>query len=461
MTLDDLEQRLRQDLEWLDWPTTNWVPPREHQGQAVLDVAIIGGGMAGLAASAALRQLGIGNVRVFEQAPPGQAGPWTTFARMETLRSPKHLVGPALGLPSLTFRAWYQARFGEAAWRQLDKIPRLVWGDYLEWFRRVLALPVQHESRLLTVQPEAGELLTLVVQQNGERRRYFARHLVLATGMLGAGAVQIPDIAWELPRTHWQHSTEAIDFSALKGRRVGVVGGGDSAMDNAAMALEAGAARVDIFIRESEFARINYWKAMAHEGSYYGFQALGPEQKGQLLEFIRQRRVPPPRHSLLRIRRQPGGHFHFGSPVTGLRPDDDGIRLTTPGGTFSLDFLIFATGFRLDLQDRPELSALLPYVRWLTGVEQHSPQGYPDLNDDFSFRERSPGACPALERVHCFNTAATFSMGKISSDIPGIGSGARQLAQGITRSLYRRDFERHQALLRAFADAELLGDELA
>ena len=31
-----------------------------------------------------------------------------TYARMETLRSPKQLVGPAYGMASLTFRAWHE-----------------------------------------------------------------------------------------------------------------------------------------------------------------------------------------------------------------------------------------------------------------------------------------------------------------------------------------------------------------
>ena len=38
------------------------------------------------------------------------------YARMDTLRSPKTLTGPALGVPSLTFRAWYEAKYGLDAW---------------------------------------------------------------------------------------------------------------------------------------------------------------------------------------------------------------------------------------------------------------------------------------------------------------------------------------------------------
>ena len=48
--LKALEARLRQDLAWLELPAKAWTLPHELNGQPVLDVAVIGGGMAGLAA---------------------------------------------------------------------------------------------------------------------------------------------------------------------------------------------------------------------------------------------------------------------------------------------------------------------------------------------------------------------------------------------------------------------------
>ncbi|MGD7450581.1 FAD/NAD(P)-binding protein, partial [Ralstonia pseudosolanacearum] len=149
-----LETRLRQDLAWLELPAKPWTLPHALDGQPVLDVAIIGGGMAGMAAATALKHLGIGAV-VFDRAPEGYEGPWATTARMETLRSPKQLTGPALGLPSLTFRAWFEAQFGADAWETLDKIPRLQWMDYLRWYRRVLQLEVRNAHHVRTVQPRA------------------------------------------------------------------------------------------------------------------------------------------------------------------------------------------------------------------------------------------------------------------------------------------------------------------
>ena len=56
-SLDELEARLRQDLRWLNLPPNAWEPPRQADGGRVLDVAIIGGGLCGLAALAALKFL--------------------------------------------------------------------------------------------------------------------------------------------------------------------------------------------------------------------------------------------------------------------------------------------------------------------------------------------------------------------------------------------------------------------
>ena len=123
-SLAALEARLRRDLDLLVQPARDWVRPRRHTAYGdMLDVAIIGAGMAGLTAAFALKRIGIHNIRLFDKADEDFEGPWVTYARMETLRSPKHLAGPALGLPNLTFRAWFEAQFGRDAWDALGKIP--------------------------------------------------------------------------------------------------------------------------------------------------------------------------------------------------------------------------------------------------------------------------------------------------------------------------------------------------
>ena len=118
-SLHELKILVRRDLAFTDYPAHPWVPARHHHGRRVLDVAIIGGGQGGLATAFGLMREKITKIEVFDRAAPGQEGPWVTFARMLTLRTPKHVTGPDLGLPSLTPRAWYEAKFGRAAWATL------------------------------------------------------------------------------------------------------------------------------------------------------------------------------------------------------------------------------------------------------------------------------------------------------------------------------------------------------
>lgn len=475
-----LEQRLLEDLDRLCLPAEDWLgrPP----GDPVLDVAIIGGGMSGLAAAAALKLLGIRRIRVFDQNPAGRAGPWVTHARMQTLRSPKQLTGPALGLPSLTFRAWYEASFGKAAWASLDRIARTQWQDYLDWYQSALALPV---TSLAQVTGIAGEMLangspgvafdvhdlTPVPATGAPTRqapsRYQARHLVLATGMDGLGGPAIPPMATSIPRTRWQHSSEQIDFAAWRDRRIGIVGGGDSALDAAATALEAGAARVRVFIRQADFSRINYWKAFAHPGHYHGFAQLPPATRQPLLDFLKQQRVPPARGTLRRLLGHANLSLHFDSPVSTLAATASGpITVTTPWHTCQVDHLIFATGYRTEPTLRPELARLAGQIRfWSDREPAHDAvfplDAFPETAADFSLLERIPGACPVLGRIHLFTGGALMSQGKLTGDIPGISYGAERLARGIAARLYAADFDHQLAALQAYDEREIEGHEYA
>ncbi|PVX77002.1 SidA/IucD/PvdA family monooxygenase [Paraburkholderia unamae] len=462
-----LEARLREDLAWLDLPAPAWVPPREIDGQRVLDVAIVGAGMAGLAIAAELRLLGIGNVQAFDTAPAGLEGPWLTHARMLTLRSPKQLAGPALRLPALTFRAWYEAQFGREQWDALYKIPREQWMAYLRWYRSVLDLPVRNDARLALLHPRADGLPELeLASTGGAQERVIARHVVLATGREGTGGPALPALAANLPAHLRAHSSDAIDFAALRGKRVGVVGAGASAFDNAACALEAGAARVDLFIRRATLPAINKLTGIGSPGLVHGFADLDDDWKWRFLHYAGQSQTPPPRDSVLRVSRHPNAFFHLSSPLETLGLEGETIILSTPKGRYELDYVTFATGFHTHIDTRPEFAAIAPHVRrWR---ERYSPPASlpddelansPDLDRRFAFQERKAGACPALARIHCFNHAASLSHGKVAGDIPAISDGAQRLARAIASMLFDADRERHYAALEAFDKAELLGDE--
>ena len=461
-----LEARLREDLRWLELPAPSWVPPRFANAERVLDVAVIGGGMAGLTAAAELRWLGIDNLQVFDRAPSGREGPWVSFARMETLRSPKQLTGPALRMPALTFRAWYEAQFDSAAWDALYKIPRTQWMDYLRWYREVLDLPVQNDTTLTSLRPRDDGLLELDLAVASGQRTVLARHVVLATGRDGLGGPSVPGIANTIAHRYWAHSADAIDFAALTGKRVGVVGAGASAFDNAATALETGAASVDLFIRRDDIPRVNKLTGIGSPGLVHGFADLDDASKWRFLHYAQTEQTPPPRDSVLRVSRHEGARFHVGSPLVALDERDGALAVTTPKGHYVVDFLIFATGFHSDIATRAEFAPFARFVRRWKDRYQADPAlpSYelaesPDLGAAFAFQEREPGTCAALTQIHCFNHAASLSHGKLSGDIPAISDGAQRLARGIASRLFDADRERHYQALLAFDTAELRGDE--
>lgn len=463
--LPALEERLRDDFTTLGWPAKSWLPARTHHGEAVHDVLVIGAGQAGLALNVALRQVGIRPV-LLDRSPRDFEGPWATTARMETLRSPKELTGPALGIPALSFRAWFIAQFGLEAWTALDKIPRLQWMDYLRWYRRVTGADVRNAHEVLAVRPQADGLVALDVRADGHTRTWFTRRLVLATGRDGLGGAQVPAFMHGIDRRFWAHSSEALDYTTLAGRHVGVVGAGASAMDSAGTALELGAASVDLLVRRSDLPRINKSKGSGVPGLTHGQYLLSDDWKWRIRHYINAQQVPPPQGSTLRVARHTNAHFHLGCAVQRVEPVGDKLHVHTTQGVFVLDFLIVSTGFAIDWRLRPEFADIAPHVRlWnqryqpATGQEDAELSASPDLGALFEFQEHTPGAQPGLDRIHCFCYPAALSHGTISGDIPAISDGARKLAQGLAALFYREDIEHHFAQLQAYAEPELDGTE--
>ena len=199
----------------------------------------------------------------------------------------------------------------------------------------------------------------------------------------------------------WAHSADEIDFAALKGKRVGVVGAGASAMDNAAEALEQGAASLDLFVRRKDLPRINKFTGIGSQGVVHGFAGLPDDWKWRFLDYAMKAQTPPPRDSTLRVSRHPHARFHLGSPIESLVERDGQLVLTTAKGAYPLDFLIMATGFSVDLGLRRELAAVAPFIRFWkdryappADIDNAELANAPDLGPSFEFQEREPGTCP-------------------------------------------------------------------
>lgn len=454
------EAEVARDLERLCLPAPNWPAARDGpDGAPMLDVLIMGAGMCGIGAAIALTFKGIRNISMVDRSPRGLEGPWVTYARMETLRSPKQLPGPACGVPSLTYRAWHEARYGADSWRPLYKVPNGDWQDYLSWLRDVLDLPVRNEVDVLRLHPGADSIAAHCA--GGEV--IHARRVVLATGRFGTGGIYIPDgVDRDLWPDRAAHTMDTIDFEQLRGRKVAVLGAGAAAWDNAAVALDTGAASVTMYARRKVLPQVNKGRGSATPGYFEGWPALDTADKWSLMTYLHDRQAPPPHETIHRTIRHPGFALHFDSHLKTARRVPEGVALDFGDQTDLADFLIVGTGFLVDLAFEPVMAELVPHLttwddRYQPPPDLVRPQlaRYPWLDEGFELSEKSQGACPALARIHLFNHAAIASMGPIASDVPGVNIGAERLASRIAQHLFREDYARMREILDAFAEPEL------
>lgn len=464
--LDRLAAQARADLARLNFPPANWVPPvAAPDGSPVLDVLVAGGGMCGQTVAFALLRDGITNIRVIDRAARGEEGPWTTYARMVTLRSPKHLTSPDLGVPSLTFRAWYEAQHGAAGWEALHKVGRVDWRDYLLWLRDTAGLPVENAVALQSVEDQDGLLRARLRTAEGEQT-VWTRKLVLALGRDGSGAPRwpvFPSLRRDDPLAAGRvfHSADAIDFDALRGKHVAVLGAGASAFDNAACALEAGA-RVTLFARRTMLPQVNKSKWTAFPGFFRGYEALDDARKWRFYTYIFDEQVPPPWETVRRCDAHDAFMLKMGTAWLDVRPDASGVHVQTPHGAECFDAVILGTGFDVDLVDRPEIARYVPHIdTWARHVAAGEAQAHADaarfpyLGPGFELRSHDGAHAAALASIHLFNWGSTMSQGALAGDIPGLAIGATRLAQCIARDLFVADADAHWQRLLAHEEAEL------
>ena len=460
-----LAAEARRDLERLNFPAPDWVPAtRDAEGRPLLDVLVIGAGLCGQTVGFALLRDGIRNFRIVDRAPKGLEGPWGTTARMEILRSPKQLTGPDLGVPSLTFRAWYEAQHGAEGWQRLHKAGRLDWRVYLLWVRETVPVPVENgvAASALSLVPE-GVAVTLT-HADGRIEPVVARRVVLSTGRDGAGGARLPSFPGLVAggKGRCFHSADAIDFARFKDRRVVVLGAGASAFDCAATALEAGAAEVVLSVRRPHLPQVNKSKSLSFPGAMKGFAGLDDATRWRFLTYVFAEQVPPPYESVLRCDAQAAFSIRFGAAWQDVVPDDTGVAIHTSWGVWRFDAAILGTGFDVDLALRPELDAVRDNIAlWgdRVGPElaAQDPEcaRFPYLGPGFELTARDAAQTPGLGRIHVFNWGVTLSHGALAGDIPGLRVGVDRLADALSRSLLAADIDRHWTALQALADPEL------
>ncbi|MFF7709019.1 FAD-dependent oxidoreductase [Pseudomonas sp. NPDC007930] len=464
-TFELLQQRVHDDLRLLGEAPENWVP--DHLGSDH-DVVVVGGGQSGVTTAFALARAGVTRTSVIESRRPASTGAWRAKARMRNLRTAKSSAGPDLDIPSLTFRAWYEAQHGLAAYDALPRIPTSEWARYLEWLREQAGVEVRFGIELLRIEPHAG-LLRLHLREGARTFTETTRKVVLATGIAGSGAPYIPEaISEALPARIVAHTDAPIDFAALAGRTVAIIGAGSAAFDAAATALEAGAAWVHLYCRHARLAAASNMGTLKYPAAQENFASLPDAVRWKLAWHFRERSPGPTPEVVARATRFENFTVHL--EASDLKAGFDGERavLASRGLRVQADHVIAGTGYRCDLALRDELKGVAEHIAlWrdryaMPDAELLRPNaGYPYLGPGYQFQPRVPGTTPWVENIYCFNFAAITSFGRHVGDVGSIRFGVPRLVRHLVEDFFLEDIDQQVARLLSEVPAELHFDDYA
>ncbi|MBV9282368.1 MAG: NAD(P)/FAD-dependent oxidoreductase [Chloroflexi bacterium] len=390
--------------------------------QSTSRTVIIGAGPYGLAAAAHLRSAGV-HAHVFGEPMSfwDQQMPVGMF-----LRSP--WGGSSIADPhrALTIEHF----FAEQGLQRVDRIPLEKFVQYGRWFQHRVVPDVDRRWVTRLERAPGGFQLTLA---DGETLP--ADRVIVAAGI--SPFAQRPAPFDTLPKALVSHATDHRDLRPFSGRRVAVIGGGQSAIESAVLLDEAGA-EVELLVRQPSI----HWIGL---GSRI-LRRLGPlEGPARKIAYTKEDVGPPginwfvsaphvfrrlPRELQDRMARraiQPAG-------AAWLQPRVGGVRITmgravlsvTPEGERALlrlddsserhvDHVLLGTGFRVDIARYPFLAPEL--VRDVRTVN-----GYPELTT--AFETSVPG-------LHFLGAPAARSFGPLTRFVAGTEFTAPLLMRGV------------------------------
>ncbi|MEU6776978.1 FAD-dependent oxidoreductase [Streptomyces sp. NPDC046759] len=346
---------------------------RASTGRAGLPVVVVGAGPYGLSVAAHLRAAGT-PVRIFGEVMGSWRHAMATGMFLKSTPDATDLSAPEPGGRLADFRRVH----GEPELTELTPIPCDVFVRYGMWFQKRYVGEVD-PSRVVAVDRVPAGRGFLVRLEGGQELP--AAAVVVATGLNGLAHIpgELRRLAPEGPgpASLVSHSSHHTDLSPYAGRRVAVIGGGQSALESAALLHEAGA-EVQVLVREPRVL----WGMkpdLARPWTQRLARPASPLGAGWVLAAVCKapqavRRCPAAARMLL-FRRAlgPSGGWWLRDRVEGIVPVRTSVRLTRaeaegagvrlvlagPGGsgtTLAVDHVLAATGYRLDLDAVPFLS---------------------------------------------------------------------------------------------------------
>jgi len=390
------------------------------------DVAIIGAGPYGLSAAAHLNSSRELDVRVFGEPMAF----WEKhMPRGMLLRSPwagSHISDPA---GALTLHA-YQSVCG----RHISSpLPLSSFVDYGRWFQTQVAPDLERAkvSRL----ERRGTQFRLHLE-NG--KSWDTPRVIVASGV--GSFAYIPAKFRGLSPALVSHTSEHSDLARFSGRRVVVIGAGQSALESSALLHENGA-EVEIVARSQSVDwlwRKPYLHRWPLAPILYASSDVGPAFISHLVarpSYFRQlpiavqnrfsaRSIRPAAAPWLKPRCE---HFPIRTNclVVSASPKGGYLQLTlNDGSRCCVDHLLLATGYRVDISRYSFLSReLVDSIRQI--------QGYPLL--DSGFESSVPG-------LHFLGAPAARSFGPLMRFVAGTSFASSALARKLARSVAGQEF---------------------
>ncbi|OIK00743.1 oxidoreductase [Streptomyces sp. MUSC 14] len=357
-------------------PGRHPAPERAPAGRGELPVVVVGAGPYGLSVAAHLRAAGV-PVHIFGEVMGSWRHAMATGMFLKSTPAATDLSAPGPGARLADFRRLQ----GEPELTELTPIPCDVFVRYGQWFQKQYVGDVD-PARVVSVDRDGAGAGWTVRPADG--RVVAARAVVVATGL--NGLAHIPDQLGRLapegagPGALVSHTSHHTDLSCYAGQRVAVIGGGQSALESAALLHEAGA-EVRVLVRENR-VRWGTTPVLSRPWPTRLARPASPLGTGYVLAAVCRApqavRQLPASARLLLFRRAlgPSGGWWLRERVEGVVPVQTasrvtdaevtprataGLRLTGPHGTSDLtvDHVLAATGYRLDLDALPFLSPAL------------------------------------------------------------------------------------------------------